>query len=67
MCHHAHMRRWLMILIAVLPMLALATPPANAAPAQTTVETPIGRPGDTLRIHDGNVIADVTVVSVTPS
>jgi len=61
------MRRWLMILIAVLPMLALATTPASAAPAQTAVETPIGRLGDTLRIHDGNVIADVTVVNVTPS
>ena len=56
-----------MILIAVLPMLALATTPANAAPAQTAVETPIGHLGDTLRIHDGDVIADVTVVSVTPS
>ena len=51
------MRRWLMILIAVLPMLALATTPANAAPAQTAVETPIGHLGDTLRIHDGDVIA----------
>lgn len=66
MCHHAMMRRWLMVLFAVLPILA-ATAPANAAPAQTTVETAIGRIGDTLRVHDGDLIADVTVVSVTPS
>ena len=58
MCHHAMMRRWLMVLFAVLPILA-ATAPANAAPAQTTVETAIGRIGDTLRVHDGDLIADL--------
>ena len=61
------MRRWLFVLTALLPILALAAPPAHAAPAETTVATPIGRVGDTLRVRNGDLVADVTVVSVTPS
>lgn len=61
------MRRWLIVLTALLPILALAAPSAHAAPAETTVATPIGRIGDTLRVRSGDLIADITVVSVTPS
>ncbi|MFN8090503.1 MAG: DUF1942 domain-containing protein [Mycobacterium sp.] len=61
------MRRWLFVLTALLPILSLAAPSAQAAPAETTVATPIGRVGDTLRVRNGDLVADVTVVSVTPS
>ena len=61
------MRRWLMVLIAIVSTLVMTTGPAAAVPAETTADTPIGRTGDTLRVHLGDLIADVTVVSVTPS
>lgn len=61
------MRRWLMVLIAIVSTLVMTPGPAAAVPAETTADTPIGRTGDTLRVHLGDLIADVTVVSVTPS
>lgn len=56
------MRRWLIGVIATIAAAGgLLTPPASA------VEAPIGRIGDTLRVDDNGVIADVTVVGVDPS
>jgi hypothetical protein len=56
------MRRWLSGLFAVIALAGiLAAPPASAG------DTPIGRLGDTLRVTDGQIVADVTVISVLPS
>ena len=57
------MRRCLTGLIAVTAAgLGLLAPPASA------VDAPVGRLGDTLRVHDNNeVTADVTVVSLEPA
>ena len=59
------MRRWLSILAAVVSAVALSgvalTPSALAAAG------PIGRLGDTLRVQDGDLVADVTVLSVEHS
>jgi hypothetical protein len=51
----------LMILSAVLFGVQAAPAPAHAADA------PIGRIGDTLRVQDGDVIADVTVLPIALS
>lgn len=56
------MRRWFVGLVSVMVVVgALLAPPAAAG------DSPIGRLGDTLRVTDGNIVADVTVVNVLPS
>jgi len=60
------MRRCLLVLFGILLTLT-AAPAADAVPAQSGVNAPIGRIGDTLRVQNGDLFADVTVVSVTPS
>jgi hypothetical protein len=56
------MGRWFVGLLWVTVLIgALLAPPAYAG------DTPIGHIGDTLRVTDGPIIADVTVVSVLPS
>jgi hypothetical protein len=56
------MRRWFLGLLAVTVAAgALVAPPASAD------DTPIGHLGDTLRVQDSNITADVTVSSVLPS
>ncbi len=56
------MRRWFAgLLVAVALAGFLPTAPASAG------DTPIGHLGDTLRVTDGRIVADVTVVNVLPS
>ena len=56
------MRRWFIGLLSVTVIAAaLVAPPASA------VDAPIGRLGDTLRVTDGNIVADVTLINVLPS
>jgi hypothetical protein len=56
------MRRWFVLLIAVLAVAAgLTTAPASA------VESPIGRLGETLRVQFKGLVADVNVTSIDPS
>lgn len=56
------MRRWFVGLLSVIVLIgALVAPPASAG------DTPIGHIEDTLRVTDGNIVADVTVVNVLPS
>ncbi len=59
------MRRGLLMVLGVLSALLLGatTMPAPAIAA----DAPIGRIGDTLRVHNGDLIADVTVLPVTLS
>jgi hypothetical protein len=54
------MHRWLVVLISVVVAGLVAAPRASAGDA------PIGRIGDTLRVDNGKIIADVTVTSVAP-
>lgn len=61
------MRRWLMVLIALVSTFALASAPAGALPPEKSIKAQIGKVGDTLRVQFGDIVADVTVVSVTPS
>lgn len=61
------MRRWLMVLLALVLPLAVSAAPAGAVPAEKAIDAPIGRLGDTLRVNNGDIIADVTVVGLTPS
>lgn len=61
------MRRWLLVLTALVSALTLSVAPAGALPKEKTLQAPIGRVGDTLRVQFNDYIADVTVVSVTPS
>jgi Domain of unknown function (DUF1942) len=61
------MRRWLIILAGIVSTLVMGVLPAVAVPAQASVDAPVGRIGQTLRVQDGELVADVTVVSVTPS
>jgi hypothetical protein len=56
-------RSWFVGLFAVVAILGAVVAPRAAA----TTDTPIGRIGDTLRVEDGNAIADVTLISVLPS
>jgi hypothetical protein len=55
------MRRWLVGFFSVMVFAAAFVAPASAGDA------PIGRLGDTLRVSDGTIVADVTVVNVLPS
>lgn len=56
------MRRWFVGLFSVLVVAAaFVTPPSSA------VDAPIGNVGDTLRVTDGTIVADVTVLNVLPS
>jgi hypothetical protein len=56
------MRRWFAGLLSALAVVGvLLAPPSSAGDA------PIGHLGDTLRVTDGNIVADVTVVNVLPS
>lgn len=61
------MRRWLIVLVGIVSALVLTAAPAPAVPAEAGVNTAIGRVGDTLRVQDGDLIADITVAGVTPS
>jgi hypothetical protein len=61
------MRRWLIILVGFVSTVLMAATPASAVPAEVSVDSSLGRLGQTLRVQDGELIADVTVVSVTPS
>ena len=54
------MRRCLIVLITVFAATLVAVPRASAGDA------PIGHLGDTLRVDNGKVIADVTVSGVQP-
>lgn len=55
-------RSWLSTALAVLTLLAL-----SAAPPAAAVDAPIGRIGDTLRVHANGIDADVTVTAPTLS
>jgi hypothetical protein len=56
------MRGWFLGLLAAMLLVgALSAPPSSAG------DTPIGRLGETLRVTDGSIVADVTVVNVLPS
>jgi len=59
------MRRWPIALSAVLVAAATVTA-VGAAPRARAGDAPIGHIGDTLRVDNGNYIADVTVTSVNP-
>lgn len=61
------MRRWLMILLGFVSTLIMVAAPASAVPTEVSPGSPVGRIGETLRVQDGDLIADVTVVGVTPS
>ncbi|GBE67104.1 hypothetical protein MFM001_35660 [Mycobacterium sp. MFM001] len=54
------MHRWLVALITVVVAGLVTAPPASAGDA------PIGHIGDTLRVDNGKIIADVTVSFVQP-
>src|SRR5258707_6985763 len=55
------MRRWFVVLVAVLVAVAgFVAPPASAE------GTPIGNLGDTLRVNFKGIVADVTVHDVLP-
>jgi hypothetical protein len=56
------MRRWLSGLFAAIALAGVLT-----APPATAEDTPIGHLGDTLRVTDGKIVADVTLVNVLPS
>ncbi|HEY7051164.1 MAG TPA: DUF1942 domain-containing protein [Mycobacterium sp.] len=56
------MRGWFVGVFALMVTVGgLLAPPASAG------DSPIGHLGDTLRVTDGNIVADVTVVNVLPS
>ena len=56
------MRRWFVLLVALLAAVAgLTAPPASAE------GTPIGNLNDTLRVNFKGIVADVTVHDVVPS
>jgi hypothetical protein len=56
------MRRWFVLLVAVLAVAAgLTATPASA------VGAPIGRLGETLRVKFKGLVADVNVTSIDPS
>ena len=58
------MRRWFSILLAASAVLGSSVLGAGpAAPLAGAAGTVIGRVGDTLRVQNGNVIADVTVLA----
>ncbi|ORV07908.1 hypothetical protein [Mycobacterium celatum] len=54
------MHRWLVALITIVVASLVAAPRASAGDA------PIGHIGDTLRVDNGKIIADVTVSFVQP-
>jgi hypothetical protein len=56
------MRRWFVLLVAMLAVTAGLT----AAPA-SAVDAPIGRLGETLRVQFKGLVADVAVTSIDPS
>jgi hypothetical protein len=59
------MPRWLTVLVGMLSVVFLSAMPLG--PVAGAAEAPIGRLGDTLRVQNGDIIADVTLVSVAPS
>lgn len=59
------MRRWLTVFMAIATAALLGA--VAPAPAVTAADTPIGPLGATLRVQNGDLIADVTVLSVEPS
>ncbi|WP_099022760.1 hypothetical protein [Mycolicibacterium palauense] len=59
------MRRWYATLLVLASALALGF--GAPTPSAGAVDAPIGKLGDTLRVQDGDLIADVTVLSVEPS
>jgi hypothetical protein len=56
------MRRLFVGLLSVMVIAA-----AFAAPCASAGDAPIGRIGDTLRVTDGNIVADVALINVLPS
>ena len=56
------MRRWFVGLFSVMVLAA-----AFVAPPALANDSPIGHLGDTLRVTDGDIVADVTVLNVLPS
>lgn len=58
------MRRCLSILLAAATILAFGV---GAAPVAGAAGTAIGRIGDTLRVENNGVVADVTVLAPVPS
>ncbi len=63
------MRRWFVLLIAVMATLAgLTAAPAQAAPDEAeSAPSPIGRLGETLQVNFEGLVANVTVNSLAPS
>lgn len=63
------MRRWLVLLAAMMVTLAgLTAAPAQAAPDEAeSVPSPIGRLGETLQINFEGLVANITVNSLAPS
>jgi len=63
------MRRWFVLLIAVMATLAsLTSVPAQAAPDEAeSAPSPIGRLGETLQVNFQGLVANVTVNSLAPS
>ncbi|MDT5010074.1 MAG: hypothetical protein QOH57_1691 [Mycobacterium sp.] len=59
------MRGWLVGILSVTALLAALLSPT--VPRASAGDTPIGRVGDTLRVTNGSIVADVTVVNVLPS
>ena len=55
------MRRWLVLLTAVLATLG-----GVAAPSASAADIPIGRLGDTLRVEYEGLVADVSVNNIVP-
>lgn len=56
------MRRWLVLLIATVAVLA-----GVAAPSAAAATIPIGRLGETLRVEYKGLVADVAVTNIVPS
>jgi Domain of unknown function (DUF1942) len=62
------MRRWFSILLAASAVLGFSVLGAGpATPVAGAAGTVIGKIGDTLRVQNGDVIADVTVLAPVPS
>lgn len=63
------MRRWFLPVLAALVTVGAVLVGSPLTPVQpaAAADIPIGRLGDTLRVQDGDLIADVTVVSIEPS
>ncbi|BBZ04903.1 hypothetical protein MCHIJ_43400 [Mycolicibacterium chitae] len=61
------MRRWFITVLATLSVAVLGGVSAPLLPTAAAADIPIGRLGETLRVQNGDMIADVTVRSIVPS